>query len=603
MGLTTITFATLRERNSRSLERAETPAESADVTHLSSRQRRRIGILLEKRAHIEDLASTQNQREAYGVGPWHGDFVRMRDLHGYPGADAEGEALRARVWESIPNSRFKRFQELFCHPHQRIVPAFDIDGDNNITFRASPNFNTLSLQGCLVSPDLIADDLARDLRLCAFTDDDDRHPERRLQKKHAAVPRLKKLWESSVSLQPNHHRVLVVSPPTPEIDAAYGEHVSGPDLQALGSILYVREEDQEDGEPRKLLVQHFDSAYGAHRKTLHEAHVHEREINQLEKLQVSLLSMNRRLDREWKEPERRDGLRAECRALFDACIAALERCTNKYKVEAHGFVDDARELRDSRGRENITATMTRMVAVVKRFHRRYGEMFPKGGFNQQDRMALQRHIKGQETALCQFRQSIEHGASVIGNGSVALFGEKSMSADVVRSNVRGIQQRMEIDPHVIRNVTVQPLLFYAAALHDGYLDLEAALLARDQRMAKDTVLRMHVLGKFQEIRSRCERLKADFVDADRISLSAIHVFVDNLQKIFNTFQVFPNEIVEDYREPFEDLQRGLADLQRQIDAYAGQDAEVGQRTEIARTLKEYLDSFDIEGQALALLNK
>jgi hypothetical protein len=116
-------------------------------------------------------------------------------------------------------------------------------------------------------------------------------------------------------------------------------------------------------------------------------------------------------------------------------------------------------------------------------------------------------------------------------------------------------------------------------------------------MAMDTVLRMHLIGKFQTVRSWFEKLKADMVDADHISIRRIRTFVAALQKLFSTFQIYPNRIVEEYRQPFEQLERGLEGIQQLLAPFEHQDLDIGQRTALFRALKNYLDEFDVEGMA------
>ena len=144
--LTTITFGTLRDRNNAALDRTGyTP--DGDFQQLTAPNRRLVQTLLTQRAGLEDLASTQQQREAYGIEQWHDDFVRLKDI-------SPSNNQRVDEWDALRNSRFKRFQQAFSHAHQFISPPFVID-DPRINFIGPPNFNTMSLAPCLVSADKI----------------------------------------------------------------------------------------------------------------------------------------------------------------------------------------------------------------------------------------------------------------------------------------------------------------------------------------------------------------------------------------------------------------------------------------------------------------
>ncbi|MFA6039343.1 MAG: hypothetical protein WCV62_01275 [Candidatus Peribacteraceae bacterium] len=582
MALTTITFETLLERNGKLLEKKGVDPETLKniwetIEGLTGRQRRKVLDLFSKREELVVLASTRNQRQAYGAEQWEQDFMRLGDVERCEGTEKEGRELREFLWSKVPNSRFKRFQELFCKPEEYVVPPFRFVGKNVVSYGRGTDFHAMSLRGCLVSPDRIPDDLAQNMRLCEFTEEEYRRPELRLRKKHAAVERLKMMWEAAEPLQPKHHRILVISSPSEEVAQRY-TGVEGPHPDALGTILYVRENGNGDAaHPRT--AQHFSSAYGAYRKTLHEERLYKKELEDLTALQTKLEDFIQECDAMWKHPEQREDLRAKAGAIVGECITALERCSNKYKVEARDFARQAQGLRDGLGRENISAAMSKMVAIINRFNKRYADATPKGGFNAQDRMTLGRQIKQQQDSLFQYRKSLEAGSKELAQGNA--------------------QPLAAAHPQSLERVTLQPLRFYSEHLTAMHRSLDASLERGDRAGVIDTAVRMHVFGKFQAVRSWFEKLKEDMVDARKVSVRNIRAFVDALYQLFTTYQVFPDHELKRYSGAFNELARGLEGLQRELSLYQGKEMDLDMREDLCRHLKAYVELYDIEQLAKA----
>ena len=180
-----LTFDVLRNRSNAAIEANEARLQ---IPSRRSYARHRLQTLLDRRAEIEDLASTQDQREAYGIEQWHAEFVRL-----------DGREDAEEIWSQLPTCRFKRFQELFCR--SRIVPSC-------MDCMKRQDFDALPLSACLVSADRIPDEFAESVCLVAFDESD--KPYDRLKKKHDAIPQLKKLWESTVQFDPEKDRKSVV---------------------------------------------------------------------------------------------------------------------------------------------------------------------------------------------------------------------------------------------------------------------------------------------------------------------------------------------------------------------------------------------------------
>ena len=607
--LSTITFDTLRERNEQALDRVNY-APDVDISTLTAYQRRRVQQLLGDRTDLEDLASTQDQRESYGIEQWHNQFVRLRDLPQHPDSTLEGDRLRQHIWDAMPNSRFKRFQEAFSYPHQFIVPAFNIGERNSVTFVGHQNFNTMSLEPCLVSADRISEKLAVDLELVEFDENDERRPYQRLQKKAQpeAIARLKKTWESAVPLQQGHHRILTIQPSSAAVNDRYPD-TEGPSNATVGTILYTREEEngrqqaqEQNDRPRQLTVQHFPSAYAAHRKTFHENHAYRREIDQLSQLQDDLRALNGRLDRDWKrdtsETEKGE-MRTEAQESITQCRELLSACENKYKVQAHDLLEHINDLQDSSNKTNVGASLAKMVAVINRLQSRFEEMYPKGGFNEQDQMVLEAQIQNHERGIRRYRDNVQRNADVVHDG-LQLFNGNGLSPDQVDSQSRGVLRRMHIHPDDLKGIRLRPFTTYAGRLREKHDALDDALHERSLDASQDAVVQMHVIGKFQAMHTCFEHVKRYIIDGEHLPISRIRDFVHHLRELFSTYQVLPDHIVAGYEGTFQHMRDELERIEQGLEHYAKQDVDVSERTEIYKRLKAYLEQFDIEEMVMEL---
>ena len=613
-----LTFSRLRDSSNRSLELQETRIRANETLVESSEgqakgrlmariryARGRTQELLTNRADVENLASTQAQRSLYGgdegAERWQRDFVLLRDLHENAHVNVEGEVLRHFVWSKVPNSRFKRFQELFVRPEHLAVPRFEITKDGDVEFGAV-DFNAISLLGCLVSADRIPDDLAESLKLCDFTEENG-DPFARLQKKADIIPELKKIWESTRQLQKGHHRLLAVEEPLPDVDSLY-PGIRGPDPSVLGTVLYVRE--HENGHtmqtrakkaappPRNLVVQHYESVYGAYRKTKREEITYDREITALTEMAGDIAHLNRRIDTQWMDASLRDELRSTAGTIGLRCIDLLKKCENKYKIQARDLIEKFVDLKDASDRENVTVALSRMVAAINRFSKRFEDMDPKGGYNQRDRMVLKRQITAHEKGLGDYRTALEAASTHILNGLALLNPAVKLSDAQRSSNVLGVERRLDLSPDRLSPVQLRPFRTYRDALGHEYAGLHAALEDRDRNGAIDQAIKMHVIGKYQEVRVCFERMKECTLDPENIAVSNIRTFVTTLRNIFAERQIFPDHTVPSYAAPFDAMCRNLKAIEDRLAWYEGSDLDVSHRTEIYKKLKSYLDTFDIE---------
>lgn len=573
--VSTITFDELRQRSTRALEKAHfTPGEQAE--ELKKRQRDRIETLLTDRAKIEDLASTQHQREAYegGAEAWHHDFILLREIRSHPALKDEGEKLRRYIWSKVPPSRFKRFQELFSRPEQMFVPRFDVRPNGLLDFHGR-DCNTNALRACLVSPDRLPDALAESLGLCDFSDANG-DPCARLQKKRDAIPALKELWESLTMLQKRNQRLLVIP--------------------ASGTILYIREQGNGTAPPRRLCAQHFTSIYDAYRKTRHEQRLYDEERLQLETMKGDVRTSNRRLG-DWKagmEKTLKEALQEEVRETVGAVVEALDRSVHPFKRDARERLKKAMTLRDRTGKQNVSVAMSQTVAAVDRLEGRFDDMIGKGGHNEQDRNVLAKQIEAHEYSMKRFRKTVSTGLNVLENDAVLFDTNVALSESQVDTNVTSLLNRMRLEPWQLERVSLEPFRTYAVAIRDAYEALAQAMYARDRATAIEQAITIHIIGKFHAVRTCFEHIKNFVIDAEAVPVERIRRFVADLRVIFDARQLLPTHTVTALEQPFHDMSRKLRAIEKAIANYAEQDIDIDQRTELYQKLKKYLETFDIE---------
>lgn len=602
-----LTFEALRERSEKKLERTGVPNPAQKLT---ARLRRRTEQILGERAVIEDLATTQEQREAYGIERWHAEFVRLRDIHSDEHFDRfEGEELQWHVWSKAQGWRFTRFQELFCAPGNFILPRFTLDRRGNVEFHDRPDWHRMSLAPCLVSADRIPDKLMEDLGLCTFTEESG-DPMARLAKKRALIPRFKLLWEAAVPLQERQQRMLAVLPPTPEIQSRY-PGIAGPPSSALGTILYTRRhengkngrrgwERRRKGAPRppdERIAQHFKGLYDADRKTYHEFHAYAGEIANLEYLQRELHAVNRALDLGWHRdtPEdKRAELHARAEALLQQCDDLLAACVNTFKVEAHDFAEEILQLLGRDKRQNISAVMAKMVGIMNRLQRRFRDLTPKSGRNHEDQTILEHRIRHHERTLKNFRKRIAEGAPWLFEDT-PLWSDQPLTAEELARAVQSIEAEVGFLGDPLEEIFLEPFRTYALRLREKSRALDAALRARDPEAAKDTLIEMHVIGKFQAMRTCLEHVKKFTLDANVIAVGGIQRFVRALTTLFSERQLFPERIVPAYQEPFEDLERHLQHITNTastLPAPAEQPFVLAKQDALCARIRECVDQCD-----------
>ncbi|NDF15865.1 hypothetical protein EB061_11175, partial [bacterium] len=110
-------LSALRTKFDRAIAKAEKIHHEAEAPYLD--------LALKHREALEGLVSTSSQVEDYRArfgAAWSDSFTPLQTFAKQAFFGLEGPALVNHLWRSLPSTRFKRFQELFCEPSDYAIP-------------------------------------------------------------------------------------------------------------------------------------------------------------------------------------------------------------------------------------------------------------------------------------------------------------------------------------------------------------------------------------------------------------------------------------------------------------------------------------------------
>jgi hypothetical protein len=516
-------------------------------------------------AHLTDIAVLRRLRgpaqiedyDATHATPWNHAFVH---------------ATRDRMRRHLRGGKAERFQRAFTPEDLRVVPALPQHADS------------VTLEGFVVSPDRVPGIL---LVKMGFLREEELHELNgdeigRLIVKHDLVDSVRMLFESAVPIGPRQGRLLRVALPDERTRNRYPEAVV-PKQDAVGAILYVRGKDGGE-EAADLQVHVYDNAYDALRKTFHADSTYDGEVDALAQCQRELDSIRSKLDRGYRR-DASDELKAQ---LWDHAEGVIARASGillharaTQKVEARGFLEEAPAQRTSTGKPNVSPAMSKITAALRRIENRFAEIRQKGGYNTQDRIILHESIRGDEQTLLATRhEAIDLAADVAG---------KKLAARDARS-------MLELRVKELETLRARPLSVFADAMNRQIqmLDPDAPELFNEQ------LLRVHVIGKIQAIRTSAERIRGNAAKKGAVDYGAEARIARQVEDAVRAEQMFPGldvPAVEAIMEPLCERWTGVRAFLETAAANPPADAD-----EAKKALEELLDALGTENAARALVS-
>ena len=633
----------------------------------------RFESLLTDRQQIEELASTHTQRQFYdrvteGRSDWTANFIRMRDLYlvlraealfprssGFrisdavrqklvqffsePSQERSSEAttsapllpsagniypkdlanIRNELWEDLPRSRFKSFQELFCDPMNFAVPM--------LSSECIPrSLNTCNLAPCLVSLDRMPSKLLSDLGLVQW-------PEERitqlevLQTKGAlkVVNGLKALWESTEKIDSKSGRIMIVKPHTDEVRSFYCSPAAAVDpskvaldpirSDLIGSILYVREEvsgsfraaagAQKRGEflPQQHVVHFHASAYSLVRKTHHQREGHDAEIKELAKLTIKWKDLNERINSQWKRAtstEHRQHLHGLLCKLAAETHEKLAADSNVDKREALKFLIQIKEQLAIPPRnlnlviQNIAPILTKMVAAFTRLDNRSKEISQKAPWNEKDRTDLNRYIEKHEEQF-QIVQECLSAAPAILRGYNDYFTKTGLTTEQRTKVANDLLGRMNLGFESLSSmIEIRPFIAFAEKLRSCSKELHTAIVNQTRNGVRYAIVKMVVVCKLQQTNAAFEVLRRRTMEHQAVPLKELVKVAEELAKVVAAREIFPEYTVVGYREPYGVVEKKVKEFKKGLLHYQDRGLDLTARNDLYRKLRKYLDLTDLE---------
>ena len=516
-------------------------------------------------AHLTDIAVLRRLQ-----GP--AQIEQYNETHATPWNHAFVRATRDNLERSLRGGKAERFQRVFTPEELRVVPALPQHADS------------ITLEGFIVSPDRVPGIL---LVKMGFVREEELHEMNgdeigRLIVKHDLVDSVRALFEAATPIGPKQGRLLRVDTPNEDIRSRYPDAVL-PKADAVGSILYVRGKDGGE-KSADLQVHVYDNAYDALRKTFHADSTYDGEVDALAQCQRELDSIRSRLDRGYRR-EASDDVKEHLWAQAEDAVArafgVVQNARATEKVEARGFLAEAPAQRTKTGRPNVSPAMAKITAALQRIENRFREIRQKGGFNVHDRIILHEAIRGDEQTLLAVRhQAIDLAADVAG---------KAMDR-------RDARNMLELRVKELEAMRVRPLSVFANAMHRQIQMLDPD----DAELFHEQLLRVHVIGKIQALRTSAERIRGNAAKKGEIDFAAEARIARQVEDAVCAEQMFPGLSVPDIEHVMEPLCERWSRIREFLETNAQNPA--ADTDEATEALEQLLDHLGTENAAQALVS-
>lgn len=506
----------------------------------------------------------------------------------------------AAVWQALPNSKFKRFQELFSAREDWVVPAFE-EGAQRVTFAADPK--RLSVAGCIVDPRRIPDELVKSLGLTSFSDSL-RKPLARLQAKAypSVTEGLKAIWDASLELDQRNLRVLIVAQPSPEVMQRF-PNAALPAQRALGSVLYTSENsERQQGTSerlafRELQIAYYRSAYDARRKTAHQAAVYESETALLTGIENRVSDLVRRVNSEWKTetPEsEKERLRAAAQSEITRDLEILKRCVNRFKKRAADLFETVGDLTDKLGRDNPSAALAKISTAAGNLKRRVGELFPRGGYNKQDEMMLHRCIEEQLGKISGYLKAVDDRAALKTlDLPISLFAGSVENESAKHREIAGLKSRLGIRAGWLQGITAKPFVDYARELQRAEQQFDVALWNGERDQAKRALIKFDVIGRLSAAGAQIELMKLVLAREPVANPAKLQAIAGGAIKALSRALIFQSTEADALRHPVVELSGEIQRISSRLTEYSRGSLNETQAIAMGKKLKAHLDLINV----------
>lgn len=604
-------LAALRSRFDRAIAKAEKINHEAEAPYLD--------LALKHREALEGLVSTSSQVEEYRArfgAAWSDSFTPLQTFGKQAFFGLEGSALVNHLWKSLPSTRFKRFQELFCEPSDYAIPKPNLVAPC-VEYPSRHYLNNCSLAPCLVSPPRIPFKLLVDLGIVP-------EPTRKLTdievltiKSHPMVIQtLKAVWESAQPLAGHNHRFILVGPLQ---DASRRNH---PEARALpegviGTLIHTRENvavDRSKAESKRgpwvapqLIPSFYSSIYAARRKTDHQTSSHQRESVSIGNLAVEWNELTTRAREQW----RRDAPAEVKQSIRDALVDLVARTRVQLDSVSHHLKRQAAERfkaleeRLTSGSNNITTHITAANAAVTRLEHRLSDVPFKSGHNTVDSAQLSRMIEGGEHAFGMIRNSLFQASCRLRDHMRrpdGFFNRRGLSDEQRTAQGKILLSEMGIRVDALNQIpAVRPLRAFEIGHRSAYTELRGAILEQNGKKATEAMVKLVVFSKLQRADALFEVLRSLTSRSEAVPLKELKRHASSLRSLLDLRAVFPQTTVPSFQPTYRKLQRTVSTIARGLESYDRRGLDLDERTQMYSRLRAYLDKTDLEASVYELL--
>jgi hypothetical protein len=597
-------LSSLRAKFDRAVAKAEKSNSESEAPALDS--------VLKQRETFERLVSTNPQIDAYrgrfGVD-WNERFTPVATFSKQGFFGYEGKALVEHLWRQLPNSQFKRFQEMFCEPTDYAIPKPDLAAPC-VTYPTRDDLNRCSLTGCLVSPARVPFKLLVDLGIVP-------EPNRKLsdlealaiKSEPAVLQSLKAIFESASSLAPHNNRFAIVNRLSEGAVRYYTEAKAIPE-GVLGSLIYTRENVAIDRStvrnqrtpwtaPQRIPA-FFSNVYSALRKTEHQTSTYQLETTTMGNLALEWNELTTRARDEWRRNAPQE-VKQEIRGALVRLVARtreeLSSVSHHLKQQAAGSFE-ALEARLKSGSNNITTHITAANAAVTRLERQLATVPYKSGHNTVDRDQLTRLIKDGEHAFELIRKSLLQASCRLRDQTTrhdGFFNQRGLSVAEQAAQARILISRMGIPVAALNHVVAaRPLRAFVLAHRAAFDQLQNGIHAQNATRASAALVKLVVYSKLQQANAIFELLRSLTSRSETVPLKELRRHASALRALLEARSVFPYTSVPEFQAIYRKLQRTVSILANGLEGYERKGLDLDERTQMYSRLRAYLDKTDLE---------
>lgn len=257
--------------------------------------------------------------------------------------------FRKDLWKSMPNSLFKRFQELFAEPEDYRILPYRYQGSRSFKFEKPEDLSEVLAE---VKISLDPRKHLTTLKLLGLANMEGEGS--RLSQEVLADPEInQKLVDIFCQLESFQENNRIFSASSGELRGAV--------------ILFRQGKANKSQQFPKATLQVFSDIFDAFRKTEHQSGGHVQEVRRIAKLKVQIANFLKELDQSWTSlsVEERAELADNANSLIGSAEELLGKPIDQGKKRASDKIISAGGLRDSLDRLNPNASYNKLSTAMR----------------------------------------------------------------------------------------------------------------------------------------------------------------------------------------------------------------------------------------------